>query len=306
VDQRVAVSPASTGNNRDSTAATTSSLSMQSSTTITPIGKSWGGVNSFFLHTLSHDQQTSIIEQLRLANIKTIRIFILQVGANSKGTGSSAANDIEDPVGTYNDAQLKMVDDLMVKTFAAGIKLVIALHDRYSLGCWSSDAYVSKYSLQQVDCASNVGQQNLYSFYSGRDSGADFDLRVAHILNYRSAAFNNQRFGKLSQAIHSFDLQNEGQGHLSQKYNAWWCERATAAKALIASDGSRVLDGPRISTGGGANFEDSSIMENYQCAAIDIIAIHTYSGSDEELRSALTRNVALAQQYNKAIVLQVI
>jgi mannan endo-1,4-beta-mannosidase len=160
--------------------------------------------------------------------------------------------------------------------------------------------------LPQVNCASNAGQQNLYPFYSDKNAGADFDLRVSHILNYKSAAFNNERFGKLSQAIHSFDLQNEGQGHVSQKYNAWWCERATAAKALVASDGSRVLDGPRISTGGGAALEDSSIIENYQCAAIDIIAIHTYSGSDEELRSSLSRNVALAQQYNKAIVLQVI
>jgi hypothetical protein len=63
--------------------------------------------------------------------------------------------DIEpNQVGTYDDAQLKAIDQLMVEarergesplgsvTFLvlmdAGIKLIIAMHDRYQLGCWGN------------------------------------------------------------------------------------------------------------------------------------------------------------------------
>jgi len=61
--------------------------------------------------------------------------------------------DVEpDTVGVYNDTILERLDDLMQEASVRGIKLTVALHDRWSLGCWRSDAYQRKYNLTQVSC----------------------------------------------------------------------------------------------------------------------------------------------------------
>ena len=41
-------------------------------------------------------------------------------------------------VGTYDDTQLRAIDQLMLEARERGIKLVIAMHDRYQLGCWGN------------------------------------------------------------------------------------------------------------------------------------------------------------------------
>ena len=34
------------------------------------------------------------------------------------------------------------------------MKMIIAMHDRYSLGCWSYDAYATKYNIKPTsDCS---------------------------------------------------------------------------------------------------------------------------------------------------------
>ena len=51
------------------------------------------------------------------------------------------------------------------------IKLVIAMHDRYALGCWSTDAYVAKYSLPTTDCSDGVPDSSV--FYTNTNAIAD-------------------------------------------------------------------------------------------------------------------------------------
>jgi hypothetical protein len=96
-----------------------------------------------------------VLDAVKAAKLKTLRIFISQTPQNNKNTGSVAMPDIEpSQVGKYDDTQLKAIDQLMVEarergefpsrsvTFlvlmAAGIKLIIAMHDRYQLGCWGN------------------------------------------------------------------------------------------------------------------------------------------------------------------------
>ena len=43
--------------------------------------------------------------------------------------------------GIYDYTVLESINRLMRKVKGYGIKLIIALHDRYALGCYSCDAY---------------------------------------------------------------------------------------------------------------------------------------------------------------------
>lgn len=45
------------------------------------------------------------------------------------------------------------------------------MHDRYALGCWSTDAYVAKYNLPTTDCSSGVPDSSI--FYTNENAIAD-------------------------------------------------------------------------------------------------------------------------------------
>lgn len=80
------------------------------------------------------------------ANLRVLRIFILAscttVSSTCQGANSCQTfPDVESPaVGAWNDTVLQRVDDLMLRATQYGVKLTIALHDRWSLGCWRYDA----------------------------------------------------------------------------------------------------------------------------------------------------------------------
>ena len=64
-------------------------------------------------------------------------------------------------VGIYDDTILERIDELMVRTQAAGIKLTLALHDRWSLGCWRTDSYARKFNLPvSPNCATQPAANN--------------------------------------------------------------------------------------------------------------------------------------------------
>lgn len=45
------------------------------------------------------------------------------------------------------------------------------MHDRYALGCWSTDAYVAKYNLPTTDCS--IGVPDSSTFYTNENAIAD-------------------------------------------------------------------------------------------------------------------------------------
>jgi mannan endo-1,4-beta-mannosidase len=108
-----------------------------------------------------------VVNKLAEAGFKAVRIFITQIPANSKGSCSVSLPDVENPVGVFDDTQLVRVDKLMSELVSKSMKLIIAMHDRYSLGTWQRDAYVDKYNLpidpalngEYVKHRSNVAQE---------------------------------------------------------------------------------------------------------------------------------------------------
>jgi hypothetical protein len=99
-------------------------------------GQIFGGANSYPLHTYVDADRLEILDAMQAAGFKAIRIFILALAASDKGGNSRAVRDVEGPVGVFNDDQLNMVDQLMLEASQRKMKLIITLHDRYSLGCW--------------------------------------------------------------------------------------------------------------------------------------------------------------------------
>ena len=68
------------------------------------------------------------------------------------------------------------LDSVSVLSRVTDIKLVIAMHDRYSLGCWGRDAYVSKYNLPTTNCQNGVPDSSI--FYTNQN--AITDVRSLH------------------------------------------------------------------------------------------------------------------------------
>jgi mannan endo-1,4-beta-mannosidase len=128
------------------------------------------------------------------------------------------------------------------------IKLIIAMHDRYQLGCWGNDSYVDKYHLPAVDCATGSASDNNVEFwYSDSNCISDFENRIRHILEHRNSRIDGSPAWKdLSSHIFSFNIQNEGQGHLNGNiapHPTWWCDRATFMRSIMGESGVLISTG---------------------------------------------------------------
>jgi mannan endo-1,4-beta-mannosidase len=130
-----------------------------------------------------------------------------------------------------------------------------------------SDAYVRKYKLPITNCMDAVNQPT--AFYSDPSAQNDFDNRIRHILAHQNPFFGNRPWSSIFEAILSFDIENESQGHMVQVNDQWLCARAAVMKRLLSN-------GILVSTGGGTDFTSSLAISNFQCQAIDVVAIHTY------------------------------
>ncbi|TPX78448.1 hypothetical protein CcCBS67573_g00294 [Chytriomyces confervae] len=259
--------------------------------------KMWAGVNSYFIYSLPPQDQEEILSELNKANIKTVRIFLTAFGKGGKGTTSVGSNDLEEHTcGEYDDSILSQVDAMMPLLVKYNIRLLIAMHDRWNLdGTWGTcDAYCQKY-------AGGPGK-DLNSFFSNPEAQAQFDQRLAHIATHKNPYMGNRAWSDIPEAIYSFEIANEAQG-TSNQYNQfsnpnWWCGRATALRSVIGA--SSVL----ISTGGGQNFEMSLGQENFECKALDIVAIHSYSGDMDDIRSNLEHAQEQGKKHGKIVIFE--
>jgi len=258
----------------------------------------WSGTNSFFLHTLQDNDRTAVLDAMQKANLKVLRIFISTVGSNAKNTGNGGVDDIEQKeVGQYDDTILGLVDTLLYEVYQRGIKVIVSMHDRYSLGCWSSDAYVRKYNIPTTDCNSNPGGNDATVFYNNPNAQRDFDNRLLHILNHQNPKFSNRPWKELNESIFSFEAENEAMGHISLSNKNWQCARAQTIK-------SQIKNGILVTTGGGTAFEDSWIQEYFDCSAIDVISGHNYNSNPNYITSAVTNARALAWNTGKRIIVE--
>ncbi|EMD36754.1 glycoside hydrolase family 5 protein [Gelatoporia subvermispora B] len=229
----------------------------------------FAGASSYFLYAVSDDDRDAVLDAMQSANMKLLRIFITQVAVGTKGSSASAVNDLETvQVGNYDDTILRQIDNLAAAAHAKDIKLVIAMHDRYALGCWTTDAYVAKYDLPTTNCEDGVPDSS--AFYTNSGAITDFDNRLAHILNFESPNFGVPWY-QLSDAIFAFEPENESQGHMDQVAPDWLCDRAEFMRSIIGSWGVQ------ISTGGGTDLPTSTQSQFFSCDDIQIIAIHDYN-----------------------------
>ncbi|RPA95779.1 hypothetical protein L873DRAFT_1744754 [Choiromyces venosus 120613-1] len=263
----------------------------------------FAGMSSYFLHAYKQPDRIAVLDAVKAAGGKVLRIFISYTAENAKGSGSVRMPDIEPvTVGVWDDTQLLAIDQMMVEAQTRGIKLIIALHDRYALGCWSSDAYVKKYKLPAIDCNSSpASANNVVSWYQDPSPIYDFDNRMKHIVNHRNPLLGNKKWSELSSYIFSFNIQNEGQGHLNGNVApvpGWWCDRARQIRNEM---GTR--SGILISTGGGNEFANSDVGENWDCPQIDLVDIHSYYGA-QEFKNKLLAVMSKAKVARKLVMVE--
>ena len=160
-----------------------------------------------------------------------------------------------------------------------GIRLIIAMHDRYQLGCWGNDSYVTKYHLPAINCAAtSVVYNNVTSWYQDPAPIADFDRRITHIMKHKNKLLANQPWHQLGSHIFSLQIENEGQGHLNNDIAPvpnWWCDRSKHMSKILGPN-NRIL----ISTGGSNDWSNSDIPENWACPTIDLVGLHSYDGAE--------------------------
>jgi len=146
-----------------------------------------------------------------------------------------------------------------------------------------------------------ASDNDVTSWYSDPDSVADFDTRIAHVLEHSNELIEGApKWKDLDEYIFSFNIQNEGQGHLNGNVApvpGWWCDRAEMMRDIMGDSGVLISTGEcslavilamsttrltlMTKTGGGNEFPNSDIQENWACEALDIVNIHSYSGVEE-------------------------
>ena len=173
----------------------------------------WAGISSYYLYGCNTTIRLEALNAMRAAGLKVLRVFLL----STEGDGAVPAcksNPVPDlepkTVGVFDNTILERLDDLLFEASIRGLKVTVALHDRYSLGCWRSDSYQRKYNLTKTDCSSNPSGNDPTRFYThGRD---DFKRRIVHVLSYVSR-HTGSALGKWEQALFSVEAENEAFGH---------------------------------------------------------------------------------------------
>jgi mannan endo-1,4-beta-mannosidase len=170
--------------------------------------------------------------------------------------------------GVYNETILELMDVLMYKAYNRGIKLLIAMHDRYALGCWNTDAYATEFKLPTVvSCGS---QYNIpLRFYRDANVIAVYDQRIKHVLTHKNPYFNNRTWGSIGEAIYAFDVQHSSQANFpvtAVRNATWLCGRAKNMKSYLSN-------GILIASGGSEDYANSLYEPIFQCPHIDIVSL---------------------------------
>eukprot|EP00755_Sulcionema_specki_P015208 Sspe_Gene.9600::Locus_3223_Transcript_2_2_Confidence_0.364_Length_3296::g.9600::m.9600 len=225
-------------------------------------GRLWGGVNSHTLWSCSEEMQVKVLDAMQSVGAKVLRIVLRSTMDDNLCTGVS---DLEPRTpGTFDDTVLERVDSLMLKTFERGIRLIVALHDRWSLGCLRNDAYTWKYSdlvKRTRNCTSNPS--NTSAWYHSEEAVQDIQRRGEHVLKHVHPCLNRP-WGELSDYILAFDPQHAAQWWSLPVNPQWTCTVAAHLKKHTAIP---------ITTGGDA----SDIDELAKCPAISVLALHAFN-----------------------------
>jgi mannan endo-1,4-beta-mannosidase len=91
------------------------------------------------------------------------------------------------------------------------------------------------------------------AWYSDPESVSDFENRIAHVLEHSNSLIEGApKWKDLSGYIFSFNIQNEGQGHLNNNtapVPKWWCDRSKFMRQLMGDSGVLVSTGELLPMG---------------------------------------------------------
>jgi len=118
---------------------------------------------------------------------------------------------------------------------------------------------------------------------------------LRHILNFQSPNFGVP-WHQLSDAIFSFEIENEGMGHMNQVAPNWWCDRANTIRSVLGNTGIQ------ISTGGGTDLPTSLQSQFFSCANLQIIALHDYNLDPNYVASHIDAAKTLALNSGKRLL----
>ncbi|KZT57367.1 glycoside hydrolase family 5 protein [Calocera cornea HHB12733] len=231
------------------------------------------GANSYYLHTIPDPNRYTILSQLAVSGFTVVRIFINQVQANNKGSGNAAYNDVETgSVGNWDDSVLQAIDSMMVECKVLGLKLIIALHDRYSLAFDEVDVYATTYGIVPVGTTGAPQVTDASNFYTSNAAQKAFDARISHILNHVNTQLGNKPWKQLGEVIYAFEPENESQGYMGLANSNWANDRAGTIKQLLGSN-----SGILVSNGGGVDVTTSTDSTWAYGSNFDIVCVHDYS-----------------------------
>ena len=238
-------------------------------------GTSWGGANSYYVWTCSEQYQNELFTMMRDGGFKVLRVFMIKT--TDEGYPGECGNypDIENPVGVFQSTTIDKFNRMLYLASAYNIKIILAMHDRWSLGCWRSDAYVIKYNLPAAadpsTCNNILGSDNNPTlFYNDQLIINDFKNRLKYMLNISNPYLNNTKWGDLTNVFYSFEAQNEYlRGYVNPTNKKWICEISKYLKTLTNI---------KISSGGGIECIDMLFTDSLvNCEGIDMITLHDYN-----------------------------
>ncbi|GAA5842405.1 hypothetical protein JCM11251_004218 [Rhodosporidiobolus azoricus] len=260
------------------------------------VSGAWKGVSSYYLFALDDGDRIAVLDAIKGAGFKVVRIFVASVMQNNKGSGNAAVDDVEQAtVGTYDDGILYKIDQLMVECKARGLKLLIALGDRYSLGYWHTDAYALKLNIVKAGSSGVQRVANAASFYTSDTAIGWYDARLKHIMSHQNKQLG-KTWAELDEVIYAVEPQNEPQGHMGMASSTWACDRGKVLKSIIPSSSAI-----KVGSGGGITTSASLASWAVDCPAFDVISVHDYGTNAGVTASTLA--AAQAKHQDKEVIM---
>ncbi|ORY88173.1 glycoside hydrolase superfamily [Leucosporidium creatinivorum] len=273
----------SSGSAKASATSSSKAATSTTSATTSDLSGDWHGASSYYLFALADTERYAVLDALKDGGFKVVRIFVSYVGANNKGSNSVEVNDMEPKeVGTYDDTILEKIDQLMYDCQQRGLKLMIALADRYALGFWSTDAYALQLNIVKAGSSGVQQIANAGAFYTNSWAATAMDNRYKHALSHKNTKLGGKTWAELDDVIYAFEPQNEPQGHMDSVSSTWACDRAATIKSLLPS-GSSIL----VGSGGGITTTLSLGAWATTCDSIDIVSVHDYGTDAQTTANAL-------------------
>ncbi|CAL1710284.1 unnamed protein product [Somion occarium] len=189
----------------------------------------------------------------------------------------------------HHDAS--QIDQLASEAHSRDIKLIIVMHDRYSLGCWGTNAYVAKYSLPTTNCQDGVPDSTV--FYTNADAirhvnGSYFRIYPRTSGCHVISCLMPYSLSKFTTRVYT--------PHLSPLRTGGRCDLANTIRSVLGSAGIQ------ISTGGGTDLPTSLQSQFFSCPNLQIIALHDYNLDSSYVASHVDTAKPLALQSGKRLL----